>query len=204
MRAITKYLVLALVSAGFLVSAPARSRAGTITYMETVDASGSLGSSTFSNALVTLTFVGDTANITNPSAGIFRNSPGTATVMVNGMTAALSAAQGLDVFVNQTDGTAGIETSATILTVQNSALNNYDLTGSIGPVTGTAGGSTNTPFGTSAGDLVITSFTSQATFQAIVSASVPEPAGLLLMGLGIAGMAATRLRPMAGRSKSAA
>ncbi len=204
MRAITKHLVLALVSAGFLVSAPARSGAGTITYTETVDATGTLGSSSFTDALVTLTFVGDTANVTNPSSGIYRNPMGTATVTVNGMTATLSGASGLDVFVNQTDDTAGIETFATILTVTDSALASYDLTGSIGPLTGTAGGSTGSHFPTSGGDLVIASFTSTATFQAIVSASVPEPAGLLLMGLGIAGLAAIRLRPAAGKSKSAA
>ena len=203
MRSIAKHLVLALVSAGFLVAAPARSGADMVAYTETVEASGSLGGSMFSNALVTLTLVGDTANVTNPSSGIYRNSIGTATVTVDGMMATLDGA--VDVFVNQTDDTAGIESFATILTVQNSALTGYDLTSSIGPLTGPSGGTLNTAFATSSGSLEITSLANTATFQATVSTAVPEPASLLLVGLGIAGMAATRLRPAAaGKSQSAA
>jgi hypothetical protein len=190
MRAITKHISLALISGGFLLAIPTRSVADMVTHTLTADASGSLGDSNFSDALVTLTFVGDTGNVTNPSSGIFRNPVGTATVTVDGTTATLVAPPQADVFVNQTDSTAGIETFARILTVQNSALANYNLTTSIGPLTGTAAGVLDTSFSTSAGFLIITSLASTGTFQATVSTAVPEPASLLLMGLGITGMAA--------------
>jgi hypothetical protein len=191
MRAITKHIVLALISGGFLLAVPARSVADMVTYTLTADASGSLGDSNFSDALVTLTFVGDTGTVTNPSSGIFRNAVGTATVTVGGTTATLDDGSApADVFVNQTDQTAGIETFATILTVQISALANYDLTTSIGPLTGTAAGALNTQYATTAGNLELTSLASTGTFQATVSTAVPEPASLLLMGLGITGMAA--------------
>jgi hypothetical protein len=189
MRAITKPIVLALISSGFLLAVPARSAvADMVTYTLTADASGSLGGADFADSLVTLTFVGDTSSVTNPSSGIFRNPVGTATVTIGGTTATLTAP--VDVFVNQTDDTAGIETFARILTIQNSALAGYDLTTSIGPLTGTAGGDLNNNFGTSGGSLNITSFEGTGTFQATVSTAVPEPASLLLMGLGITGMAA--------------
>ena len=60
-------------------------RAESITYTEQATASGSLGSTSFTNALVTLTFAGDTANVTQIGQGEFANSTGTATVTVAGI-----------------------------------------------------------------------------------------------------------------------
>jgi hypothetical protein len=189
MRAI-KHIALALILGAFLLAVPAQSAvAEMVTYTFTADATGSLNGSGFADSLVTLTFVGDTSSVTEVSSGLFRNTVGTATVMIGGTTATLTPP--VDVFVNQTDDTAGIETFATILTIQSSGLASYELATSIGPLSGTAGGVVNNAsFATSAGPLIITSFAATGTFQATVSTVVPEPASLLLMGLGFTGIAA--------------
>lgn len=194
-RATARHLVPALIVAGLLAGAPARSGASMITYTETVTATGSLGGVAFSNATLTLTYGGDTANVTSPSGGIFRNSVGTGTVSVGGRTGTLTPPvnASVEVFVTQGDMTAGIETYNRILTIQNATLASYDLRSSTMLLTGTAAGTLNSPFDTSIGSLVITSFAGAATFQATPSV-VPEPASWVLLGLGAAGVAVARSR----------
>src|ERR1700719_2352887 len=82
-----------------MLSAESLIHAGPITYTEQATASGSLGSTPFSSALVTITFTGDTANVTGGS-GFFANNVGTATVNVSGIGTA-TFTSGLEVFDNQ-------------------------------------------------------------------------------------------------------
>jgi hypothetical protein len=185
MRSDWKRLALALVSAGFLTSASSRSEAGMITYTETVQATGILGGSFFSNDLLTFTFVGDTTNVTGTPGGLYQNRVGTATVSVNGMTYTLTSPS--EVADDQMGGSASIGEGFAILGVQNTAFNAYDLTTSIGPITGSTLFMPGPSFATSGGSLSLFAVAQTATFQASV---IPEPASLLMMCLGIACVAA--------------
>jgi hypothetical protein len=60
-------------------------RADSITYTQEATASGSLSSHTFKNAMVTLTFTGDTASVFGNGLGSFFNMGGTAAVSVAGI-----------------------------------------------------------------------------------------------------------------------
>jgi hypothetical protein len=197
MRSVSKRLALALVSVG-LLAASSRAEADTITYTETVVATGFLGGSVFANDLFTFTFVGDTTNVTSTPGVLFQNLVGTATVSVNGMTFTLTSPS--EVADGVTSGVASIGEGFAILSVANSAFTTYDLTTSIGPITGTAFVS-NSSFATSGGSLLLTTPARTATFQASV---VPEPASSLMMCLGIACVAAVRLRSSPGRPEPAA
>jgi hypothetical protein len=72
--------LLAVVCVGALAGT---GRAGPITYTEQFTASGSLGTQSFTNAMVTITGTGDTANIVSSGLNIF--NPVTATVTIAGL-----------------------------------------------------------------------------------------------------------------------
>jgi hypothetical protein len=181
----TGRLVLAVL--GLVAATVGRAGADPITYTESVTASGSLGGTSFTDALVTLTAMGDTGSITNPVPGIFV-VPVTATVDVAGIGTA-DLTQSLVVFANQNNNFDGVEApTGDILDTGNPAFATYALSTSIGPVSGPPLGNPGFPFSTSVGDFVIASFSSDATFSATTTA-VPEPSSLALCGLGVAGLA---------------
>jgi hypothetical protein len=198
MRSVSKRLALALVSVG-LLAASSRAKADMITYTETVQATGLLGSSFFSNALFTFSFVGDTTNVTSTPGVLFQNLVGTATVSVNGLTFTLTSPS--EVADGVTSGSASIGEGFAILGVQNSAFTTYDLMTSIGPITGTTAFNLSDSFTTSGGSLTFFLVAPTDTFQA---SAVPEPASILMMCLGIACVAAVRLRSSPGRPEPAA
>src|SRR5438093_6933061 len=76
-----------------------------ITYSEVVTATGSLGASAFTNALVAITLTGDTANVAG--LGTFLN-PGVATVTVSGLGTATFTDADLRAVDNQALARAGI------------------------------------------------------------------------------------------------
>lgn len=198
MRSDPKRLALALLSAGFLTAASSRSGADMITYTETVQATGLLGASFLPNDLFTFTFVGDTADVTGTPGGLYQNRVGTATVSVDGTTYTLTNPS--EVADDQTGGSASIGEGFAILGVQNPAFATYDLTTSIGPITGATLSMPGSSFATSGGSLSLFSVAQTATFRA---SAAPEPASLLMMVLGIAGVAAVRLRSSPGRPEPA-
>jgi hypothetical protein len=174
--------------------------AGTIVYTETATASGSLGSSIFSNALLTITLTGDTANVTGAS-GFFTNTVGTATVNVSGIGLA-TFTSALDAFDNQTftpTAAAGIGEvgSGSILDTFDSAFTSYALQTAIGPITDASFVNSSVSASTSLGALNLTS-AGNSTFTA--TTGVPEPAGFALLGIGAASLCTyKRLR---GRAKA--
>ncbi len=179
-----------------------RAEAVPITYTETATISGTLGATSFSNALVTITGLADTNNVIG--GGTFFNVPVVATVTVAGvgsgtLTDIVQVFSGIN--GNPEAGFVAKKLASDpfftiLLDTRNAALTNYDLKSPIGPVTGAA--SISNPiglkFGSTAGDFAITSVANgTSTFLATGGiTAVPEPSTLTsaalasLMGLGYA------------------
>jgi hypothetical protein len=163
-------------------------RADTIVVTETTTASGTLDGSNFVDALLTLTITGDTNNLMNDASDFF-SIVGAGTVSVAGV--------GSDTFtdvVEATDthdimgaGISDVTTNHAILFTLNPAFATYELTTSIGPVTGS--GLSNPAFitfATANGSFSVASIGS-VTYTATVG-SVPEPASVGLLLAGLAGL----------------
>ena len=197
--------------ASFLMAAlfcsVAQVKADTITYSLTTTASGTFAGSSFTNAPVTVTLTGDTANVATgpvPFNNLLANS-GAATVDVFGVGTATFTDS--IVIVNSFAGNPGalffdVTANTGILGQIGSAFSTYDLRGPFGPLSGTGGvasGSAQTPvFLTNAGDLTwnIGQTLGTSTFTAAV-APVPEPATLTLLGSGLLGNMAFRRKRVA-------
>lgn len=170
-----------------------------ITYTESATVSGSLGGVAFSDALMTITLTGDTANVMpySPLPSILLNV-GTATVTIAGLGAAtfnnpngytaIAVPPGVVVEVStptfaiaQFDGPALSDGFTHIVGLEDSTLKDYGLASAFGPIA-----ATGLPFlgsekyGTTRGDLVLTSGSDTVTF----TATIPEPSSLSLFGLG--------------------
>ena len=173
-------------------------QASSVTYIETITASGSLGGTSFSNALVTITAIADTKNVMGVPLfpKVLAVDDDSAAIQIAGLGTATFTDNGTHVFVSQatpfSTGAVGIAAGtianpeADILDIANPAFGTYDLTTSIGPVSGDAsgGGGGAFSFATSSGPLFFDSFFgTTGTFQAIV---VPEPPSLTLAGIALA------------------
>jgi hypothetical protein len=183
-------LSLALIGAGFA--------GGTsITFTESATASGTLGSTPFTNTLVTFTASGDTSNVTEDAPQLFD---------INGLTISINIAS-LDttatlndtVYSFQGDDAAGFSDGpggGIILETSSDEIGrSYDLTTSMGPITGVSYINSGFEVGTNEGLFDFTS-AGNATFTATVGGA-PEPTTMALFGLGLAGLAALTRRRQA-------
>lgn len=193
---------------GFASPAPAVP----IAYQVSAVASGTLGGSSFTNALVTLTLTADTSNVVAaslacPTCGVANvgtarvNVPGLGTGTVTDAIAAFSTVTPIVpdvgfplltyVAISILDHPPSTATNLDLGIVGSGGLLGYDLRSFVGPLTG-VGGLLSDPgiVHTTLGNLIFTSHvspTSQATFSA---SAVPEPSSVLLMLTGVAGLAA--------------
>jgi hypothetical protein len=170
-------------------------RAESITYTETFTATGTLTSpggtvTPFTGAQVTITATADTGNSRHPVPGVFLVTAGSATI------AGIGTGNFTDILtVADNTGSerliiADTNTSSEIVDTTSSAFATYDLSTSIGPVSGPPNGANNgSSFNTSLGELQFTSFGSTSTFTATLASAAPEPASLTLLGIGAAGLA---------------
>jgi hypothetical protein len=184
-------------------------RATPITYTEQLTGTGTIGGSTFTNALVTINLFGDTSTVSG-SPGSFERDFGTATVTVFGFGTATFTDPQLWAFDNPFGGSgstpvAGISditASLLIADTNNVAFATYDLRTSIGPLAGPVAINPGALFPTTMGNFALTSVSGNtSTFSATTSAAVPEPATLTLITLGLTGLV-TRYRRRSSRSTS--
>jgi hypothetical protein len=165
------------------ISAAVPALAVPITYTMEFIGTGSLGSSSFSQADVTLKMVNDTSNIMFDTTFNQWEISGTATVSISGVTS--TPATFTDTMLIFTDsanflgGFFDANVGFDVVDLSSAAFIGYQL-GAIGPITDTAvlGLPGFTGFPTDAGNLITTGLgdgtTSDATFTATVAA-VPEP-----------------------------
>jgi hypothetical protein len=190
MRSVTLLKVLL----GLLVLGTMASQATPISYFNQVVASGTLGATSFTNALVTVRFDSDTANVTGGS-GFFSDGVGTATLTIAGVGTAIFTGS-IDVFVNQGAIAAGIadETiGGSISDTYNVALATYDLMTAIGPLSGDPFIRPDLTFGTDEGGFNMTGTSGSATFWATTT-TIPEPGGFLFVASGIMALVLRRVK----------
>jgi PEP-CTERM motif len=187
---------LAFLAAALCVSAvTGTAPAAPITYTEQMVASGSLGSTPFGDAPVTITATGDTADIEFLGNSRAAESV-TAIVTVAGESANIT--DSLDIFIDPVEEQIGFNDfnlpgQPFIMGAIDPAFANYDLTTAVGPfLANFAFVRTGVNIATDQGDLTFTSFPnpgSGGTFTATLAATAaPEPASLTLLGLGAAGL----------------
>jgi hypothetical protein len=193
--------------------------AATITFTESVTASGSLGSNSFTDALVTLKATGNTSNVTQPFPGFFELEGLAVSINIAGLGTANLTSPGAVLSCRNNsclstppypDAAAGFgdpDIGYDILDIVDGAFNTYDLATSIGPITGSSLINPSFPHQTDEGEFDIDSAgaalycrvacveSNNATFTATVGPATPEPATVALVLLGlVGGLASVRLR----------
>ena len=185
-------LLVALVL-GLMACLAGETKAGFITYTIDTGGDGHIGAVAFHNANLTLKFVGDTDNVVNPQPGVYYNSIGTATVLIDGLGSATFTepitVYATGSYVGFINGSSYSPNQFTLGIINLNALGSsgYDLGSSFGPSFG--GGFTSfttAGFATDRGAFILPP--GSGTFTALASA-VPEPSSFALCTVaGLSGL----------------
>ena len=175
-----------------------RSEASLIVYTEEAVGSGTFEGHSFSNALVTIQFTGNTATVTGGS-GFFKDQSNAGTVTVAGLGSG-TFTSAVYAFVNQGASAVGIADAvhtASILDTFSGSVSGYDLKSAFGPVTDTSFIRPDLTFGTNQGNFnLLTAGNSTFTAVPVIidpaagpgdpASPTPAPASLTLLCTGLA------------------
>jgi len=168
----TRTMVLVIAAFGAMLCVAGQVVAEPVTYSVSAVATGSLGGRSFSNALVIITFTGDTADVILDEYGNWTNTTGTTTVSVEGFPLAtftepvvFSASSG-----SKPPSVGVVSTSSprsSIIIIFSADLAGYDLKSAIGPLSGATYYNMEYYYSTNLGSLNFQSVVDPATFSAI-------------------------------------
>ncbi len=171
--------------------------ASAITYTFTAIGSGTIGTTSFTGDLVTVTAIGDTGAVFEAPQppfppDVFAIVPTQFEVSISGVGTAGFTGTGYFggngyVFDNEGDSLAGFGIESDAADISNLAFATYDLSSSIGPISGVSMGFSAEA--TTLGALTLTTVT-PGTFTAELGSSVPEPitAGMVALALAVAAL----------------
>jgi hypothetical protein len=176
-----------------------RAGAAYVEYTMTTSASGTLGGKAFTHASITITGIGDTAQIQNPSPGIFNLELIANSLFIAGFPTESFELADMQMGVNQTTREAGFvfgQAENLVLGFGDPGLFSYELGFPAGPYFGTPLFLPGQSFATTAGALEFSSFSDDVSFTAAAgpAPAVPEPSSMTLAGLGLATLAGSIMR----------